>query len=293
MRVAIFGKKFDENFIPSIQFLLNKLTSGKADIFVYEPFAKFLYSKLDLPTQHKLFSSTAELIEEKVELLFSIGGDGTILDAITIIQKSGIPILGINTGRLGFLSSIAREDIGSAVDNVLERNYTLEARSLVSLETKDHLFGNVNYALNEITVMKTDSSSMVTIHTYVDGVFLNSYWADGVIIATPTGSTAYSLSCGGPILVPTANNFIVTPISPHNLNVRPIVVKDTSNITLKIEGRDENFLIALDSRSNTVGSKEVLELTKADFSINLAKMPSENFNQTLRNKLMWGLDKRN
>ena len=293
MKIAVYGKKFNDNFIPSVQFLFNKLDVKQVELLVYETFANFVYPKIHLPSKHKVFKTAEELKEQNADIVLSVGGDGTILDCITLIRQTGIPILGINTGRLGFLSSISREEIGHAITHVLEQNYSIDERSLLHLESENQSFNGFPFALNEITLNKKDSSSMITVHTYIDGEYLNSYWADGLIVATPTGSTAYSLSCGGPILVPGAENFIITPISPHNLNVRPIVVCDSSKITLRIEGRDENFLVALDSRSENIGTKETITITKANFKVKLVKLPNESFNQTLRNKLMWGMDRRN
>ena len=293
MRIAVYGKKFNDNFIPSVQFMFNKLDVKQVELFVYQQFADFLYPKIHLPAKHTIFKNADDLQKINADLILSVGGDGTILDCITLVKQSGIPILGINTGRLGFLSSISREEIGHAITHILEQNYSLEERSLLQLHSENKLFNGFPYALNEITLNKKDSSSMITVHTYIDDEYLNSYWADGIIVATPTGSTAYSLSCGGPIIVPAAENFIITPISPHNLNVRPIVVCDKSKITLRIEGRDENFLVALDSRSENIGTKETINISKANFNVKLIKLPNENFNQTLRNKLMWGMDRRN
>lgn len=291
MKIAIYGKKFSENFAPSIQFLFNHLRSADLEISIYDGFSNFLFRYVKPEAQYKLFS--ASTFSDEFDMLLSIGGDGTILDAITMVKKTGVPILGINTGRLGFLSSISREEIANAVLAIRNREYTLDSRSVLTLRTTPDLFFEENFALNELTVSKKDTSSMVTVQTFIDGEYLNSYWADGLIIATPTGSTAYSLSCGGPILVPTAENFILTPIAPHNLNVRPIVLSDKSVIRLKVEGRDDKFLIALDSRSATADPSVELLITKADFSINLVKLKNEDFYHTLRNKLMWGLDKRN
>ena len=293
MKVAIYGKHFGESFAPAIQFLFNHLVDAKIEVMIYHPFCKDLFGHVQLPASYQKFKTAEELCAENPELVLSIGGDGTILDAVTMVRQTEIPILGINTGRLGFLSSIAREEIAIAVQAIIRKSYTIEDRTLLSLSTEADLFGHNNFALNELTVLKKDSSSLITVHTFVDEQYLNSYWADGLIIATPTGSTAYSLSCGGPILVPDAGSFVITPISPHNLNVRPIVVRDESEIKVKIEGRDERFLVALDSRTETVDPLCELRVRKAGFKVRLARLDSENFYITLRNKLMWGLDKRN
>jgi NAD+ kinase len=227
-----------------------------------------------------------------VECLISIGGDGTILDTLTMVQDTMIPVMGINTGRLGFLSSISKEDVSRALEALREGQYSLDKRTLIKLDTTRNLFGDVNYALNELTIHKKDSSSMIIIHTYLNGEYLNSYWADGLIIATPTGSTGYSLSCGGPIVMPQSGNFVITPIAPHNLNVRPIVVSDKFVISLEVEGRSQYFLASLDSRSVTIDASIQLAVRKAEFSMNLIRLNNENFLGMLRNKLMWGHDLR-
>ncbi|MDC0339342.1 NAD kinase, partial [Flavobacteriales bacterium] len=221
------------------------------------------------------------------------GGDGTILDTITAIGDSEIPIVGFNTGRLGFLANNAKEDAKHIVEMLIKGNYELEQRSLLSLETDDELFGENNFALNELTVHKKDSSSMMTIHTYINDEYLNSYWADGLILSTPTGSTAYSLSCGGPILIPQSKNFVINPIAPHNLSARPLIVPDDVEIKLRIEGREDEFLATLDSRTRTINNATELKIVKSKFFINLVKFEGQNFYNTIRNKLLWGMDKRN
>ncbi len=293
MRIAVYGKNFADNFGPAIQFLFSKLVDRNAQLSIYNPFCKFLYEKIDMPASYRKFHDHEGLKEENPDLLLSIGGDGTILDAITLVRNLPIPILGINTGRLGFLSSVAREEISTTVKHVINKEYEVEERSVLQIVKPTSLFPDYNFALNELSVLKKESSSMITVHAFVNEQYLNSYWADGLIVATPTGSTAYSLSCGGPILVPDAGNFVLTPISPHNLNVRPIVIGDSNRIKLRVEGRDENFLVAMDSRTANLSSNEVVEVQKADFNIKLAKLPFQNFYHTLRNKLMWGLDRRN
>ena len=239
-----------------------------------------------------VFSSYEDL-KDQADFLISIGGDGTYLNTIALVRDSGIPIVGINTGTLGFLSNIPKDEIEFAIDEIIKGNYTLDKRTLLKLETDENLFGDLNYALNELTIHKQDSSSMITTQVYLNEVFLNSYWSDGLIIATPTGSTAYSLSCGGPIITPGSGNFIITPVAPHNLNVRPVVIPDDNTITVKVEGRNERFLISLDSRSETIDQSVKLKIRKQDFHVNLLRLNNQNFPSTLRNKLMWGLDKRN
>lgn len=239
------------------------------------------------------FSQHSDL-DKNVDYFFSIGGDGTFLDAVTLVQDSGVPIVGVNSGRLGFMADIARDEIPAAISNILEGNYSIEERTLLKVQTESNgLFKDFNYGLNEFTVHKKDSASMITIHTYIDGEYLNSYWADGLIISTPTGSTAYSLSVGGPILIPNTQNFVISPISPHNLTVRPIVVPNYQEITLKVEGRSDSYLASLDSRSVSFEALNELKISKADFKIKVLKLKSHSFYSTLRNKLMWGVDKRN
>lgn len=292
MTVAIYGKAFSDSFIPSIQLLFTALKKHDINICVYRPFYTYLKKQIGLEGEYDTFFKS-EKRDKTFDLLLSIGGDGTILDTITIVRDSGIPILGINTGRLGFLSNIGKDEIELTVDLIAQKKYTLDKRSLIQLETANHAFGSENFALNEITILKNDTFSMVTIHTYINQDYLNSYWADGLIISTPTGSTAYNLSCGGPILVPSSENFVLTPISAHNLTVRPIVVDDKSTIRIRVEGRSSHFLTALDARSENIDYNTELIISKAPFHINLVKLPDNNFHSTLRNKLMWGLDKRN
>jgi len=293
MNIALYGKSFAESFDNSIQQLVAKLESEKCNLFVYEPFAQFLKKKVKFSKHINTFNEYPEL-KGKIDILLSIGGDGTLLNTITLIRDSGIPVIGINTGRLGFLSSISEEEILDAVDAIISKKYVLEERSLLKLETPNFLFGDLNFAMNEFTVMKKNASSLITINTFVNGEFLNSYWADGLIVATPTGSTAYSLSCGGPIITPESENFIITPIASHNLTVRPIVIPDRYKIKLKVSaGRNKRTLVSLDSRTQTVDNSIELTLSKAPFKINLVKIESEKFFSTIRNKLMWGLDKRN
>ncbi len=291
-RVAIFGKSFADSFIPCIQDMFRVLESYGWEITIYEPFLTYLKPRITLGNEVRSFTRSDGQIKGSTFCL-SVGGDGTLLDTVTLVCEENIPVLGINTGRLGFLSNIAKEEITLALDSLFNGMYKLEERTLLQVETDDALFGPSNFALNELTIHKKDSSSMITIHTYVDGHYLNSYWADGLIISTPTGSTAYSLSCGGPIMVPSANNFIITPIAPHNLNVRPVVVPDDVTIKLNVEGRSDNFLASLDSRSTTIQSSQTLVVRKKKKTVKLVQMEHQNFFNTIRNKMMWGIDRRN
>ena len=229
----------------------------------------------------------------KVDTVLSLGGDGTFLETLSFVRNSGIPVLGINTGRLGFLANVAKSEINVAIEALVNKKFTIEKRSMLSISAPSGIFGEVNYGLNEITVLKKDTSAMITIHAYINGEYLNSYFADGLIIATPTGSTAYSLSCGGPLVMPGSENFVITPIAPHNLNVRPLVISDNNIITLKVDARSPNYLVTLDSRSEILESSAELTIQKTDFSANLIKLENQNFFTTIRNKLLWGLDKRN
>jgi NAD+ kinase len=225
--------------------------------------------------------------------MISLGGDGTLLDTVTLVRDSGIPILGINYGRLGFLANIGREEIVSAIDAIANRNYVLDKRSLIHLESNVKIFGKTPYALNEFTILKKDSSSMIKIHTYLNGEFLNTYWADGLIVSTPTGSTGYSLSCNGPVVFPDNSSFIITPVAPHNLNIRPIIVPDNTIISFELEGRADEFVCTLDSRREVISKEIQLAVKKEAFYVNLIRLNENNFLQTLRDKLSWGLDKRN
>ena len=292
MKVAIYGRSGTSAAVPYAEVLLSELQKAGIEVIIYHPFYIYLKHNLisDLP---KNTFSIHDDIKNEVDFLFTLGGDGTLLDTVSLIRNSNIPIIGINTGRLGFLASISKDNIASCVEAIQQGRYDLDKRSLIRLETSRSLFGEVNYALNEITIHKKDSSSMIIIHTYLNGEYLNSYWADGLIIATPTGSTGYSLSCGGPIMVPQSENFVITPIAPHNLNVRPIVVSDKYVISLEVEGRRQYFLASLDSRSVTIDSSIQLAARKEDFMANIVRLHNENFLGTLRNKLMWGLDVRN
>ncbi|MCO6500505.1 MAG: NAD kinase [Vicingus serpentipes] len=291
MRIAIYGKTISENYISFIQELFQKLEVHQIETIVCLSFYDFLKEKIQLSPQ-KTFTNHHEI--KDVDYLFSIGGDGTLLETVQLVRDQNIPILGINTGRLGYLSSITTNEIDQAVASIMNQNFELDNRTLLSVETiSSDFFGSTNYALNEVTIQKKDTSSMITIHVYLNGEFLNSYWADGIIVATPTGSTAYSLSCNGPIVLPDSGNIIITPIAPHNLNVRPLVISDDTSIQLKIEGRTDNFLAAIDSRSVTMPISTEITIKKSTHKVSLIRLKEYNLLNTLRNKLMWGLDKRN
>jgi NAD+ kinase len=292
MKIAIYARQVDPKSIPYVQTLFSELLKADCIPVIYQPFYNQVKTLFDPDKSCEVFSSGNE-IRSSVDFLFSIGGDGTILDTLSFVQDSGIPVMGINIGRLGFLSSVSKEQISDAIANIVRGHYSLDKRSLLRLESNRALFGDVNYALNELTIHKKDSSSMIIINTYINGEYLNSYWADGLIVSTPTGSTGYSLSCGGPIIVPHSENFVLTPIAPHNLNVRPIIVSDKHVISLEVEGRSQYFLASLDSRSVTIDSNIQLAVRKEEFTMNLVRLYNDNFLSTLRTKLKWGLDTRN
>ena len=293
MTIAIFGKRITEDHKAAVAVLLNELNSKGIILLVYAEFAKEMQNfGLDKSVPFSIFDRD-EAIDQEVNYLISVGGDGTFLDAMLFAIKIKCPVLGINTGRLGFLSNTSSTDIKSAIKDLLEGNYTIENRSLLELNSENGLFAQNNLALNEISIMKRDSSSMITIHVDLDDKHLNSYWTDGLIISTSTGSTAYSLSCGGPILIPGSGNFVITPIAPHNLNVRPIVISDESKLKISVESRAGKNLVALDSRSLELMDNEIITITKAKFELKLVQFKHQSFLSSLRNKLNWGLDKRN
>lgn len=292
MRVAIYGKSFSEKALPFVVELFDALKEHNVEVCINTKFVDFISEKFHLNLDFECYN-TAKEITNPIDFLISIGGDGTILDTITSIRNTQVPIVGFNTGRLGFLANNQKEEATQVVKKLVNKEYTLEQRTLLELQTSEDHFSNNNFALNELTVHKKDSSSMITIHAYVDGMYLNTFWADGLLIATPTGSTAYSLSCGGPIIVPQSANFVITPIAPHNLSVRPIVLPDTVSIRLVVEAREEDVLASLDSRSESVHINTELNVKKADFKINLVQFKDQNFFKTIRHKLQWGADKRN
>ena len=292
MRIAIYGNPFNPVKAKYVQHLIHKLEENNVPVIIEHQFHDFLIDHVNFKKDIDIFDTPKEL-QENADILLSIGGDGTLLNTITLIRDSSIPVLGINTGRLGFISSVSTDQIDNAINQLSKKEYTLEERTLLQLDTNNQLFGETNFALNEVTLLKKDTSSMIRIHAFLDDEFLNSYWADGLIVATPTGSTGYSLSCGGPIVVPGTENFIIAPIAPHNLNVRPIIVSEERVLKLKVEDRDELALVALDSRSRAIDPTLELTIRKADFKVNLIKLSSQSFIATIREKLMWGKDKRN
>lgn len=292
MKIAVHGKSFTDATKPFIQGMFDELAARRIDAVISDDFLNVLISSGISFTPHGTFSSSAEL--PPARLVVSLGGDGTLLETVALVGPRQIPVIGVNVGRLGFLATIAPERIKEMIQALENGKYRIETRSILEVEASNiHLFQGVNFGLNDFAITKTDSSSMITVHSYLNGDFLNSYWADGLIVSTPTGSTGYSLSCGGPVLVPGSRNFIVTPVSPHNLNVRPLVVEDTAVLSFEVKSRSNNFLLSLDSRSQIVDVSTRLVVRKAGFVARLVKMLDDNFFNTLRSKLSWGLDMRN
>jgi NAD+ kinase len=291
MTIAIFGSPYPEHFSKYIQHLIKKLEAEHVNLIIEEDFSIFLKNNIRFNNSNSTFNSY-DTLKNNADFLFSIGGDGTLLKAVTYVRDSGIPILGINTGRLGFISSVSADQIDEAITDVLKGNYKINERTLLELSTSKKLFKDKNFALNEVAVSKKDTSSMIRIDAYVDDEFLNTYWADGLVVSTPTGSTGYSLSCGGPIIMPGTNNIIITPNAPHNLNVRPIVIDGNSVVKLKVEDREQLALVSLDSRSRAFDAETELIIKKASFKTKLVQPQNNSFISTIRHKLMWGLDKR-
>lgn len=292
MKIAIYGRDFNDNVLPFVQEVFDALSKNNIEIVVYQKFYEFVKTKVTVPENTAVFANHNELIS-KADILLSLGGDGTLLDTLALVRDSQIPVIGINFGRLGFLASINKSEINAAIKALVNGEYSIDKRSILSLDSKKSLFGEVNFALNDITIHRRDNSAMMIIHAYMDGEFINSYWADGLIIASPTGSTAYSLSCGGPIILPNSQNFVITPVAPHNLNVRPIVVPDDVTLTFEVDARSTKFLVTCDSRTETVDRTVKINISKAKFKLNLIRLNNETFLTTLRNKLLWGIDTRN
>lgn len=293
MKIAIYGKKIEANHAKEVQQLIAFLDERKVDYTVHD-FLKESFLKLKLSSLKPIrFFSNHDALKSDIDFLLSIGGDGTFLDTIHLVKDLDIPILGINTGRLGFLSNTPTTGIKEALTDLINGDFSIEKRSLLRLESEKKHFGANNHALNEISILKSDNASMITIHTELNGTHLNSYWTDGLIISTATGSTAYSLSCGGPIMMPGSGNFVITPIAPHNLNVRPIVIDDDAVLKVSVESRAEKNLVAMDSRSEELRNGEELTIQKADYKIAIVQLKNQSFINSLRNKLNWGLDHRN
>ena len=292
MRIAIYSRGLENVQLQDLEFLIQELEKYGAEPVFFQDFFNLFYSAIKIPCKYSTFTASEDL-DLSIDCLISLGGDGTLLDTVTLVKDSGIPVLGINYGRLGFLASIGKEELHSALNALVNRKYVLDKRTLLHLEADMPLFDDMPYALNEFTLHKKDTSPMIKIHTYLNGEFLNTYWADGLIVATPTGSTGYSLSCNGPVVFPDSASFVITPVAPHNLNIRPIIVPDNTIVSFEVEGRTDGFLCTLDSRREIVSKEIQLAVKKETFGINLIRLNENNFLQTLRNKLSWGLDKRN
>ena len=293
MKVAIYSRILKKKDIPTVQHLLDLLEEKSADLFVFHEYYDEINQQLSYKSKIDCFTNYEDLCSIEPDYFITLGGDGTILDAITLVRDTNIPIIGINLGRLGFLAMVEKAKISVAIEAMYQNSLVTDPRTLLYLESSIPIFGDKNFALNDFTILKRDTSSMVIIHAYVNGEFLNSYWADGIIVATPTGSTGYSLSCGGPIIFPRSGNFIITPVAPHNLNVRPTVLSDNAIISLEVEGRAKNFLCTLDSRYQTIDASFQLAVKKASFKANLVRLSDRNFLNMIREKLKWGIDSRN
>lgn len=294
MKVAIYGQYYLVSTEPIIKDIFVFFNNNNVEMAIESDFLNMLYEKKIIQKEYKTFSSD-DVLDSSFDMLISIGGDGTMLRAVTLVRNTGIPILGINAGRLGFLATVQKENIAAFMQLVIDKKYKISKRTLLSISClpENTAIEGLNFALNEISVSRKDTTSMITIDTYLDDEFLNSYWADGLIIATPTGTTGYSLSCGGPILTPDVKSLVITPIAPHNLNARPLVVPDTTEIRLKVSGREEQYLVSLDSRIMSITNDSILCIKKTDFEINMVEIPGETFFKTLRTKLLWGEDRRN
>ncbi len=291
MTIAIYARSTKDNDPKYLEQIYSYLKHESIQLIVHESYYNYLKSGNNFNLKLNTYANSEELIS-KSDCVISLGGDGTMLETLEFVRKSGIPVLGVNTGRLGFLASVNKTDLKKSIKKLVKKKFTIDKRELIEITGCNDCFHGVNYALNEFTIHKKDSSAMISIDTYIDGVFLNSYFADGLIVSTSTGSTAYSLSCGGPIMIPDAENFIITPIAPHNLNVRPIVISNNKQISFKIQGRSDSFNISLDSRNAQIGANVEIKVKKADFSFNMINLEGQHFFKTLRDKMMWGIDKR-
>jgi NAD+ kinase len=294
MNVGLYARNFRNKVaVECLQKLVSYLAANQIEIYFHENLHKTLAEcKVSIDERYDVFTNL-DIGKTKIDYLICIGGDGTMLDSLTIVRETGIPVLGFNTGRLGYLATSDPTDVKKVVDELIKKSYHIDKRSLLKLEADQELFGGFAYALNDFVIHKKDSTSMITVHTYLNGEFMNSYWADGLIVATPTGSSAYSLSCGGPILIPKSGSFAITPIAPHNLSVRPVVIPDDTVLSFEIEGRVKSYLISLDSRNSSIKKGTQIAVKKADYTFNLIRLSNENYLDALRNKMMWGMDVRN
>lgn len=293
MQVVVYSEYLKEGDLPHVQHLFDALAEFGIAAYVYSPYLDSIQGKISFKTNIGKFEGHLDFRVRKFDFVITLGGDGTILAATTHIRDRQVPILGINLGRLGFLATVNKNRIREAIGLLVKGQYSIGERSTLFLESNPPLFGDMPFALNDFTILKRDTSSMITIHAYVNGAYLNTYWADGLILATPTGSTGYSLSCGGPIVFPDSTNFVLTPVAPHNLNVRPLVISDSAVISFEVEGRTENFLCTLDSRFEVITSDNKIAIRLGDFCIKMVHLLDIDFLDTIRNKLTWGVDLRN
>lgn len=292
MLVALYNRTFDVEDVPILLRILELLEEHKLQLLFFKEFYERLQPHMVKACSPRFFTGKKDL-PTNTDMLFTLGGDGTMLDAVCFVGNTNIPLIGVNLGRLGFLAAIPAEEVEAAILSLVKGSYTLEKRTLLHLDSSIPLFNGSPFALNEFTIHRQDTSSMIKIHTYLNGEFLNTYWADGLIVATPTGSTGYSLSCGGPVVFPQTSSFVITPVAPHNLNTRPIVVPDNNVISFEIEGRTEQFLCTLDARTETIKSNVQLAVKKENFLVSLVRPDEHNFLKTIRQKLYWGIDRRN
>ena len=293
MKVAVFGTTVSQSFAPVLHEFFGFLKSNKIEVLLFKPFYSFLKNELKMEPFYTSFFNSYHDFDNQCRYIFSVGGDGTFLHSVLNIRNFDIPVVGVNSGRLGFLADISENQVDNALSQIFNGNYSIIERSMLEVNFSGLENMDFNFALNEMTVLKTDTSSMINIYAYLDKELLNNYWADGLIIATPTGSTAYSLSVGGPILTPDSENFVITPLAPHNLTVRPLVVPDNYEIILKVEGRGTQYLTSLDFRSVAVDLSTFIKVKKAGFKLKTLQLPGQTFFSVLRSKLMWGIDRRN
>jgi NAD+ kinase len=292
MEIGIYGKTFNQGFIPYIRELMKILDQHQSRLVFYRPFYDFICCETGEVRNNCKFFTGFNDFTRNCDLMVSIGGDGTFLESIPYIIQQNIPVIGINSGRLGFLSNISKENIADAFDAIFSGRYDFEYRTLICFQTPEGIFSGMNFALNDITIHKSDAS-LISIEAYINDEFLNTYWTDGLIISTPTGSTAYSLSVGGPVVAPGSDNLIIAPIASHNLTVRPLIIPDTSLITLKVNSRNGNYLVTADNRLKMINTNEIFNICKSAYKLKMLKLPNTSFYSTLRNKLKWGEDVRN
>lgn len=292
MTIGLYGRVLYEAHTNFVQLLIDMLYQKEIDFAIHQKYYPIIKEKIVFKSEPKLFQYS-KYIAQHIDYLLTLGGDGTLLDSVNIVRNTHVKVMGINMGRLGFLATVSKAEIEKALTALQQKTYVVDERALLQVAIEKPLFGDLIYGLNEFTIYKKDSSSMITVHAFIDGEFLNSYWADGVIVATPTGSTGYSLSCGGPVIQPSSKSFVITPIAPHNLNVRPIVVDENVEISFDAEGRIDQFIATLDSRHTIIDTADMPKIKKADYKLQLIRLPENSFLHSLRSKLMWGLDKRN